>query len=223
MEQTLADRVRNLREKRGWNQQQLAKAAGLHPSHIGLIERGGRVNVRPGTLEKLAKALDVPVEFFFAHTWRDYAPASARWAIETGKAQTLGVQSRINLLVNDLWEKFGDEANPQVLLDEFKERFPEIEPVFVNLGDDLDPTLIPDFEVYGVRAVAEVLRVPLDYFISGLPEFKGLIPNLVPEPVAAEVTHYADAIKLAVQHGIGPALLRELVELAIKIRTTTTQ
>ncbi|MFW6039301.1 MAG: helix-turn-helix domain-containing protein [bacterium] len=52
------ERVRELREKRSLSQEQLANAAGLHRTHISLIERGQR-SVRLETIERLALALHV--------------------------------------------------------------------------------------------------------------------------------------------------------------------
>ena len=50
--------VRGLREARGLSQEGLADAAGLHRTHISLIERGRR-SVRLETVERLATALAV--------------------------------------------------------------------------------------------------------------------------------------------------------------------
>lgn len=51
-------RLRELRESTGRSQEQLADEAGLHRTHISLIERGQR-SVRIETLERLAVALGV--------------------------------------------------------------------------------------------------------------------------------------------------------------------
>ncbi len=49
-------RIRELRHAAGFSQETLADKAGLHPTHISLIERGQR-QVRLETIEKLALAL----------------------------------------------------------------------------------------------------------------------------------------------------------------------
>jgi transcriptional regulator with XRE-family HTH domain len=50
--------VRQARESRGMSQEDLADAAGLHRTHISLIERGGR-SARLETVAQLARALGV--------------------------------------------------------------------------------------------------------------------------------------------------------------------
>lgn len=54
-------RVRELRNKRGWTQQQLAERAGVRRATISELE-SGRVpeRVKLATLEKIARALGVP-------------------------------------------------------------------------------------------------------------------------------------------------------------------
>jgi transcriptional regulator with XRE-family HTH domain len=52
------DRLRRLREARGWSQERLSETAGLHFTYISQIERGAR---SPGlnVLARLAEALGV--------------------------------------------------------------------------------------------------------------------------------------------------------------------
>ena len=52
------ERVRKARIRRGMSQEALADAAGLHRTHISLIERGLR-SVRIETIERLALGLRV--------------------------------------------------------------------------------------------------------------------------------------------------------------------
>lgn len=56
LEQQIGDRIRSLREEKGWFQKDLAERAHLPIRTIGRIERGD-VDVRLSTLEKIAKAL----------------------------------------------------------------------------------------------------------------------------------------------------------------------
>lgn len=51
-------RVRLLRKRRGWSQEELASRASLHPTYIGSIERGER-NVSLINLAKLATAFEI--------------------------------------------------------------------------------------------------------------------------------------------------------------------
>lgn len=53
--------VRRLREARGWSQEQLAEHAGLNRSYVGEVERGSAI-ASIVTVEKLARALQVPIE-----------------------------------------------------------------------------------------------------------------------------------------------------------------
>jgi len=56
----LGERVRRLREQRGWSQEGFAHEGGLGRSFAGAIERGEK-DVRLSTLTKLARALGVTV------------------------------------------------------------------------------------------------------------------------------------------------------------------
>jgi len=57
----LARKLRVLRFMRGWSQEQLAEASGLHRTYISSIERAGR-NVSLDNIEKLADAFELPIK-----------------------------------------------------------------------------------------------------------------------------------------------------------------
>ncbi len=58
-------RIRQLRKKKKWSQDELAAICNLHRSHMGKIERG-ETNVRLSTLMVIAENLDVTVEDLLA-------------------------------------------------------------------------------------------------------------------------------------------------------------
>jgi transcriptional regulator with XRE-family HTH domain len=56
--------IRECRLQKGWTQEKLASASGLHPSYIGGIERGQR-NLGLINLMKIARALEIhPSQLF---------------------------------------------------------------------------------------------------------------------------------------------------------------
>lgn len=58
---SFGERVKQAREARGMSQRELSEAAGLHKSHIPLIEGGRRENVALDTARAIAAALNVSV------------------------------------------------------------------------------------------------------------------------------------------------------------------
>ncbi len=60
-------RIKSYREKAGFTPQELAKAAGLTQSHIQKIEHGQLIPTLK-TLDKIAKALQIPVDYIIANS-----------------------------------------------------------------------------------------------------------------------------------------------------------
>lgn len=61
----LGRRVRTLRQKRKWSQEDLAHESGLARSFTGAIERGEK-DLRLTTLVKLANTFEIPISKLFA-------------------------------------------------------------------------------------------------------------------------------------------------------------
>jgi len=60
--QILAQKLRKLRFIKGWSQEDLAEASGLHRTYISAIECG-KCNVSLDNIEKLATAFGVTLDF----------------------------------------------------------------------------------------------------------------------------------------------------------------
>jgi transcriptional regulator with XRE-family HTH domain len=60
VQQALGDRIRRLRGKHGWSQEQFAGACGLHRTYMGHVERGEK-NVSLSTVVRIARALGIPI------------------------------------------------------------------------------------------------------------------------------------------------------------------
>ena len=60
----IGERIRIYRNRLGINQEELAERAGLHNTYIGQLERGEK-NATLESVEKVAKALDLPLELLF--------------------------------------------------------------------------------------------------------------------------------------------------------------
>lgn len=56
----LAKNIRELRQEKGWSQDELAARSGLHRTYIGTVERAEQ-SITVDSMEKLAAALNVKV------------------------------------------------------------------------------------------------------------------------------------------------------------------
>jgi transcriptional regulator with XRE-family HTH domain len=64
IQRKLGDRIRKLRSRKGWSQEQFAAVSGLHRTYIGAVERGEK-NLTISTLHTLAKTLDTSITQLF--------------------------------------------------------------------------------------------------------------------------------------------------------------
>jgi len=64
VQKAVGQRLRELRKKRGWSQDEFADLSGLHRAHVGAAERGER-NLTLRTLKTAADTLKVPLQEIF--------------------------------------------------------------------------------------------------------------------------------------------------------------
>jgi transcriptional regulator with XRE-family HTH domain len=60
IQRRLGDRIRKLRSRKGWSQEQFAAVSGVHRTYIGAVERGEK-NLTLSTMHTLAKTLDTSI------------------------------------------------------------------------------------------------------------------------------------------------------------------
>ena len=64
VQKALGVRIRELRTKKEWSQEEFADKCGIHRSHMGEIERG-ETNLTLSTLLIISKQLDVSISALF--------------------------------------------------------------------------------------------------------------------------------------------------------------
>lgn len=60
--QAMRERLKELRNRRGWSQRDLAEKSGVDPATIGKLESGERDDIKASTLFALARALEVSMD-----------------------------------------------------------------------------------------------------------------------------------------------------------------
>jgi transcriptional regulator with XRE-family HTH domain len=71
----LADRLRQLREEKGWSQGQLTTYSGVSKGQVSKIEKGDRKYPSAPVIMKLAKALDTTTDYLLGLTDDPRRPA----------------------------------------------------------------------------------------------------------------------------------------------------
>lgn len=66
--------IRSIREARGWDQQTLARAAGVNPSVVSRLERGLQDDLKASVLVAIAQALSVPTDHLLQSAYRQDLP-----------------------------------------------------------------------------------------------------------------------------------------------------
>ena len=94
--QRLGDRLRLAREKRGWNQRELARRAGVANSAVSRLETNDAVEPAWETIVKLATALDCSLDYL---SGREPGPDSELMPANAAVARTVnGIGSYTFLL-----------------------------------------------------------------------------------------------------------------------------
>jgi transcriptional regulator with XRE-family HTH domain len=64
IQRELGERIRKLRARKGWSQEEFAAISGLHRTYIGAVERGEK-NLTLSTMLTLAKTLERTISELF--------------------------------------------------------------------------------------------------------------------------------------------------------------
>ena len=77
VQRSLGRRIRDLRSKRGWTQEQFAEFCGVHRTYMGHVERGEK-NVSLSTVLRVANALGVRIPTLFGGPAGAATPTAGR-------------------------------------------------------------------------------------------------------------------------------------------------
>jgi Zn-dependent peptidase ImmA (M78 family)/transcriptional regulator with XRE-family HTH domain len=173
------DRLRQARQLALMTKKEVAEAAGVSPAAVGQYEAGISVP-RSGTVERLALALDVPVEFF--------APGRPLQRLETSetyfeslRATTAKQRSRATSFAEQIWElSFALEAHI---------RFPPVK--LPDIFGDTDAHYFPRDAALETRKLWGLGTEPVGHLVSQL-EAHGIICAMAP-PTEKEVMARIDA------------------------------
>lgn len=173
------DRLRQARELALLTKKEVADAAGISPAAVGQYEAGISVP-RGSTVERLAMALDVPVDFF--------APGRPLQRLETSetyfeslRATTAKQRSRATSFAEQVWElSFALEAHV---------RFPQIS--LPDIFGDTTTSYTPRDAALETRKLWGLGSEPVGHLVAQL-ETHGIICALAP-PAPNDVTARIDA------------------------------
>jgi len=173
------DRLRQARQLALMTKKEVAEAADVSPAAIGQYESGIAVP-RPGTVERLAQALDVPVEFFVPGRPLQRLETSETY-FESLRATTAKQRSRATSFAEQVWElSFALEAHV---------RFPQVElpDIFGDTGVDYSPrdAALETRKLWGLGTE------PIGHLVSQL-ETHGIVCAMAP-PTGKEATARIDA------------------------------
>lgn len=94
---TLGARIRGIREVRGKSIEEVARAAGIKPAFLQVVEEGG-VDPTLTTLDKIADALEVPVTAIFI----DFSPEAIVAGVDVERAPD-DIKEAIRAILKHVW------------------------------------------------------------------------------------------------------------------------
>jgi transcriptional regulator with XRE-family HTH domain len=106
VEMTLGDRVKRLREARGWSQLRLSEATGINNSVISRIESNDKKTFDDNIITKLADVFEVSTDYLFGKTTNPN-PVDA--------GSELASRLRLDISASDLLEKFQLEMDGKII------------------------------------------------------------------------------------------------------------
>ncbi len=150
------DKLRELREGRGLSQKDLADASSVHFNSISGIESGKR-KPHPGTLRKLAAALDVEVEDLTGAPKGEASP-SARTSAERRNSYLLGYEVLALNTAERLQESIDSSSADFELVEEVARLHEDLQRIAVEeIGLLQEVPLMPRGEVEAQQRVAAAL------------------------------------------------------------------
>lgn len=173
------DRLRQGRQLALMTKKEVAEATGISPAAVGQYEAGISVP-RGNTIQRLARALDVPVEFF--------APGRPLQRLETSetyfeslRATTAKQRSKATSFAEQVWElSFALETHV---------RFPQIE--LPDIRGDVNASSSPQDAALETRRLWRLGTEPIGHLVAQL-EAHGIICAIAP-PAEKDATARIDA------------------------------
>lgn len=173
------DRLRQARQLAILTKKDVAELADLSQAAVGQYEAGVAVP-RSDTLERLATALDVPVEFFAPGRPRQKLDTSETF-FESLRATTARQQARATSFAEQIWE-LSNALETHV-------RFPRIN--LPDLHAELDRTYTPQEAAHEVRKLWGLGTEPIGHVVAQM-ESHGIVCAMAP-PSDREVKKRVDA------------------------------
>jgi transcriptional regulator with XRE-family HTH domain len=99
LQRSLGRRIRELRSKHGWTQEQFAEFCGLHRTYMGHVERGEK-NVSLSTVARVANALGVRIAALFGRAQPSLSDEFA--PVRAPKTAAPAAHADVNRLLDEL-------------------------------------------------------------------------------------------------------------------------